>query len=304
MMDMDKLREFLGAPLLSDFHQGSRSVLHAKFNSVSELVAYGDAPIDNPNWGINWSRMRARVDDGSERHWFGVNSYEEALGIALRGDGMQEFTDKVRGLAGRLLAESGLDPEMAGIHYAESGLAPDIGRFLSGEPENMLALDDPIPPKIVRLVSNVTISSAASANDIIQRGALAYAIIEALEMRGIRCEVSTMNVSPYFVIETYTKHPNDPLTESASVFMLCHPASYRVFQFAAQERMPGDIPRLSGSYCIGSSSGGYGEVVEVPANLRGDIYLPVASSGESWDALRKRFRAIVEAQGVELKEAS
>jgi hypothetical protein len=156
------------------------------------------------------------------------------------------------------------------------GHFPDIGAYLAGEPENMIAYEtvQGTAPKVVRILVNCAASAAVSTKAIEARGAMACALIDALENAGYRCEVVAA-LESYIMLgpgvrysigaRVMLKRAEEALCMDRLVFALVHPAFLRRIGFRLTELCPDTAARdsfIRGAYGrTGTVVGGPGDIV-------------------------------------------
>jgi hypothetical protein len=194
------------------------------------------------------------------------------------------------------------------VHYDVAGDEPDVGRFVSGEPENMLTFDTVItagPGPIVSLVVNLSCSAVISARSYFARGAAVMVLIDALEDAGRRVELSVVASGRSGLsggtdtIRVLIKQADQPLDRDRLAFVVCHPAFFRRLCFSVWEQS--SIERIE-QFGF-RTAGGYGMPVRYMDQSEDAIYSPGIYSGSDW--LPDRARAWVldhlKRQGVEVE---
>lgn len=185
-----------------------------------------------------------------------TKSYGEAFGLASSGwkDGASKLRETERQVAGLL-------PRGADIvgEYAEAGDEVDVGRYLDGEPENMIEyqLSESRKP-VVRFVVSVTANSEVSTDAIFNRGAAVAAAIDALESSGVRCEVwasfDTDGAYNYGIrnrAQVKVKGDSEALDIDRLAFAVCHPSMLRRLCFRLKELDGDEMHRRMGGHSYG-----------------------------------------------------
>lgn len=133
--------------------------------------------------------------------------------------------------------------------YDVAGAVPDVPRFLGGDPRNMINRGKEQKPKpTMSIAFNMSARADVSAQAIWNFGAGLVAIIDRLESRKVRCEVSAIwrtenlgRAGAVASICTTLKRPEEALDLHQMAFGVAHPAMLRRINFAAIERSRADI---------------------------------------------------------------
>lgn len=190
----------------------------------------------------------AERNDGSEKYdfkdWYGTKTFDNAIEIAENGwsEGanlIKDVLDKIKFL-GKATTFSPI--------YQVSGESVDVGRFLSGEPENMLEweLIETTGKKVVDIYFNVVASSGYSTTSLINYGSVCLSVVDYLESIGCR-----VNLYSYYsfaentsgtnkrMIRVKIKNANDSLNIATCAFAIAHPSMMRRFMFKCCEVFDG-----------------------------------------------------------------
>jgi hypothetical protein len=129
------------------------------------------------------------------------------------------------------------------LKFDIAGHYPDVGRFVSGQPDHMLTKGKVHGKKpTVHIICNMTASSSVSAQEYLNFGTALCAIVDKLEASGRRVQLDVTFANALRIHRTVVgwnvKQPGDPLDLSAVAFSLAHPAAYRRLGFAMWERTP------------------------------------------------------------------
>ena len=126
-----------------------------------------------------------------------------------------------------------------------AGEEPDIGRFLSGEPENMVEYQtvnrDGI--KFVDVYVCYSYNCSWSTRDVIKRGAAILSNIDGLEANGYRCRIIGYQSAQYnrrrkktgLQVTVLLKDYNEALELDRMAFCLVSPSMYRRMGFKLDE---------------------------------------------------------------------
>lgn len=238
-------------------------------------------------------------DEGTEQ-FTKTKSYADALELARHGwkAGLKQIAPMVAHFEDALFPSI---EEPAPV-YDVVGETPDVGAFLSGEPEHMIRFSDEDGKKrIIKIVYNMAASYNVSTQVIMRRGAVACALADCIERcAGIRAELVAVDSTKYqdamanFIT---VKRAEEPLCLDRLAFVFAHPSMLRRLFFRSVELEPNAL-RLG-------AGGSYGQVDDVPVERRGDIYFPAMSGGDyRWDSETsavKEALSLLEDAGIMVK---
>ncbi|ASR87149.1 hypothetical protein J4T94_gp067 [Mycobacterium phage Krypton555] len=216
--------------------------------------------------------------------FYGVENMKEADDLARKGlprDGVQAIKiahHKVAQVAGELHRDVYQDM------YDVAGGYVDMGRYVSGEPECMVAsemIEEPGQNKIVALIMNITYNCMISAKAIKENGLAMMALVEAIETQGMQAEIWVdMNVSGYGDVKYYArtaiklKSAGQAFDVSTFMYALTHASFLRAHIFNAMHTHEADVRRACGIH----PRGGYGSCVNNAADMDDfppySIYIP------------------------------
>ena len=231
------------------------------FDCYSELINFAETR-KAFGYGNNESHSR-------NPRFYGHESFTKALELARYGwpEGrkkIEELTvqinDKVMSLIER--------PELV---YGVTGNNFDVGLMLSGAPEHWYTIENTVVEgtsnKIIKMVFNIGARATVSTETFEQRGAVAAALVEALEYGGFRVELwmachARMSFGDDYChdIAVCIKPADQPLDMDRLAFALVHPASHRRMIFAVRE------------HCE-QTNGAIGGSNPLPEDQQGDIYI-------------------------------
>jgi hypothetical protein len=180
----------------------------------------------------------------------------------LLRDGWPEGAEQAAKMQARLVfavAEANV-AERHVTYYDVAGEEPDVGRYLAGEPENMLDFrleDVPAFGRVAQVVFDGCVSAGVKAKHLMQAAVIVGALIDSLELSGIRCEFvvryrhrTVCNNDAGSIVacelEHWVKRANHPL-DLAKVVAAMHPSAFRRVAFRWIE-------------CLNGINGGYGSV--------------------------------------------
>lgn len=246
-------------------------------------------------------------ESASNGHSFtGTNTYGEAQYLARYG--WPEGARKARTISDTIKARIGRYISSHEPVYDVVGECPDVGAFLSGEPEHMVGFHlAEKEARILRIVVNVSASCGVSKEAIMGRGAAVCAMVDAIEQSGTRTEVCAAfsnQGEPGFTMAGYVvvKNADEPLNMDRVAFCLAHPSFMRRLEFRALE-----LEKPEHRIGLGVQRGhGYGKPAPIPADMAGDITMDQMTYGD--DRWRDPERAassaldIMRKAGIEIKE--
>lgn len=204
------------------------------FASFGEMLDYCDS---NPN------QTGSARSDAHNAEWAGTRTVQEAFSLARNGwDAVRPEVDRlVASLRDVIMDKMENTPQVV---WGVAGAIPDVGRFVSGEPECMM--DFPIEPtpkagKVVRIFVDYGASASFDGAFIMRRGTTLLALLEVLKLRGVSCEVwgetaiYTSGRGSIHTTVTKLSDPMNPLDINELMFALGHPAMLRRMAFAVRE---------------------------------------------------------------------
>jgi len=229
--------------------------------------------------------------------WNGSPSFDAAMNLA--NNGWPEGLAKVKDMAEDIWKVIGQEVQKMAFYYDVTGEAVDIDRFLTGEPEDMIAFTEEQAVghgKIVKIQVNNVASAGVSTTTMANRGAAVVALIDALEKLGFSCEVYTAdalssrwsgdkNILQYDVT---LRGAGDVLDMDRLAFALCHPSWLRRLVFSAMEQEDEQVRRMfnvGGSYgCPEESRGLTSEEngVDVPSLRLGAHNFQTQEAAQKW----------------------
>jgi len=226
--------------------------------------------------GMYPQECRGEIDSRAHDcpEWYGA-SFEEAYRMAVAG--WPEGRERI--------AKSLADIEAVGedretMTYDVAGSEPDVGRYLAGEPENMLAFLPTPEKRVIRILACISISCAIDTETVFTRGAAVVALADRLERLGNRVEVMLCDSSkpthgaflPHAEASAVTlvqiKAAGQPMDIDRMAFLFGHPASQRRLMFSVKEH----VLRIDASHR---------RPCPIPAEIRetAHIVMPEADSG-------------------------
>lgn len=182
---------------------------------------------------------KASVSNPANQSWDLNTDYAKAMQYAR--DGWDEGVRKLEALQSN--DPTYLKPVKA---YGVMGDHADIGRYVTGDPFNMVRrVKERVVKPAVTLVVNVVASAGVSANEMANYGSAMAVLVDRLESRGIRVElygaITIDGLKRKFTFTWSIKQADQPLDMAAIAFSLAHPAMFRRLLFAVIERTERDM---------------------------------------------------------------
>lgn len=266
------------------------------WNSLSEFTDYCSGASEMPD-AYRTSQTRGRSFHGS-------HSFEDAQAIAFH---WPEGVERIENVKARISLKSQRVMQQVEMREAGPGVL-SMGHYLAGHPQPYMALVDSErvasgSGAVVKILMNISVSSAISKEVIERRGAAVLALVAALEQTGRRVEivVGTGGRGQRNWTHDYrvtVKKAQAKLNLNSVAFALAHPDMLRRFVFAAMER---EDERFRKGFSVGSGYGRPARFENVPENV---IHVHEATYGEpQWETEESCAAWVVEtlkAQGVEI----
>ncbi len=180
----------------------------------------------------------------TERLWSGTSNFDEACQLALRG--WPEGREHAERYLIAIESIIGMKTFMPTPEFSVHGGGVDVGRFMGSDPECMVSRkpeERDAPSRIVTIVFNAAISGSESPEVLIQKGAVACAMIDKIESLGLRveCHVTagsigqTKDGARKIELSYLLKKAEEPLELDRIIFALAHPAAFRRLMFSLYE---------------------------------------------------------------------
>lgn len=230
------------------------------------------------------SRVSRQTTDIYGKGWFGTETFAEAS--ALVREGWSEPRADVLALTGAIVTDAmaSVDAMRMRAHFDFTGSEVDMGRFVTGEPENMVdyrMTAEQSFDRVFTLVVSIGVSAGISPEKIRARGAAIMALVDVLGQCGISteiyaehvCEAGSQKISNMIKVKS-----SDADTDLDTVmYAVAHPSMVRRMVFSAQERESEAVRNRFGF----NTMGGYGRPRDA---MRGDdvnaqIVLPIIGYG-------------------------
>jgi hypothetical protein len=214
---------------------GGNAVRVSTYYSMAEYANRAKSRATNPATGEYWD-----YDLKYTGNWAGGEQLD-VLVDRCQGRGWDEYLAETLEIAEEAVSMAEREHEMQSFEplYDVAGDEPDIGRFLTGEPECMI--DYPLTiiskvGKVVTLVGSISASCAIEPEDLRRKGQVVAALAIALERLGHSCELwldagYTSGKKEYHT-RVLIKGANDQVDPAMIILAYAHPGMLRVLGFA------------------------------------------------------------------------
>lgn len=238
-----------------------------------DVALSGEPQEGSPSKGEG--KRNSRLHEDSD--WRGTSTWEQAANLAQFG--WTEGREQVGKIMSQIEAVDRQIVRPAPV-WDVTGDFVDVGRFCSGDPENMVRWEDrPQSKRIVRIAVNMCVSAGVSAQTIRWSGACLLALVDRLEMEGVQCEIDMIFGikgvgNGQMVCAVNLKTAGEPLWIDRMAFHMAHPSSLRRLMFSYLENQSPERVRIFGSH--NNSNYGYPMQVE-------DIQKMIKKTGLEYD---------------------
>lgn len=229
-----------------------RTRWYGSFADMLNAAIDGIAPEGREVYVENGSRDAS----GSALEFSGTRSWAKSVKLARTG--WKEGREAIQELRDRVYQQIATHIKVPRTVTSVYGGHVNVGAYLTGRPdcffrrEQTNVLRDGFPGKVLRIVVNTGARASVSNRAMIHRGAAAYALIDALEYSGHRCEVILASVAEQVVHGGLVSHfcmfkrAEDHADPDAMAFAFAHPSMHRRMIFSLREQIPGSSFRNHG----------------------------------------------------------
>lgn len=209
--------------------EGSKMII---FNSISEVVKF-NRETEKTRFYKNYHMS----DEHGRYDFTKTGSYEEAEDLLLHGwDSMAEkLTKKV----GNVKCQNGYKNKMI---YSMQGYQACVPRYLQGMPDSMISNKRIVTKqKVLNIVKDFGYSGATSTETIENESIKVLKVVNDLESRGYRVNLSIVFVSNgrrYTGMQIKIKNASQRMNIKQMAFPLVHPSMFRRIVFGLIERLP------------------------------------------------------------------
>lgn len=215
-----------------------------QFDSVGDYIAQAQTTTKENRAS---SHGRGRTD------WYGTSSCKQAMDLVRGGWDARPDLSK---LSSDISSGASAEVATQATEHQVQGAYVDVGAYLEGVPECMVAFVDQHEPKVVRVAFNIATSARMSTMAFENRGAVTLAICEKLQMAGYSVEIvayqSVKCGLNQHTISWVVKSSTQPLDEDSLAFWCCHPSALRRIHFLYCESMEQDVQKAMGYGAWGS----------------------------------------------------
>jgi len=286
---------------MASYHDDSRSRFDRSFETFDALLECADAP----GWQRNRSSRRHGMSD-----WAGTPDWETAIRQARYGwpEGLARMSEMAARLE-RAVAQRARSRQE--VFWDVAGSVVDVGRFVTGDPENMMEFE-PQPQdargRIFVLKVNLSASASVDSKVLFWRGAAIMGLTDLLEKNGFSVEIQGCEAvhsgGLRYVVRFPVKAAGAMLDQDRLAFALASPSMLRRVLFAVEENESPAIVERMGFNC----GGGYGCPADddAPSGEDNGIVLPSLKGWErnfrdldgATDWVIERARAVLGAELV------
>ena len=207
-----------------------------------------------------------QYDTDHDNDFYGVSTIGEAKELARHGwpDGLEKirkFKSSIENIAARAIQEQELLFDNVGLDF-------DMALVLQGTPECWFDYSPREEGKVVRIAYAVSVSASLSEDMIATRGAAIAALVDLLEMHGIRVELDcfydfkTGNPEKNFLCSVRVKDAGQPIDLDRMAFLLMHRGFNRCLAFSYTEQIVGRTDSWIGWSDVPFPTEGYDLVIE------------------------------------------
>jgi len=226
------------------------------FSEFLNIAENGNPTIDND------LRSSRKTDD---YHFYNTNDFNEAMDLAKFG---WKDSFKMVELSKNLDKLIPVSQFKESFVYDVSGSYPDVGKYLTGEPENMVQFITEEDEKKISIIINGGVSWQIDQKIQFNKGAAVVSLVSKLEDLGYRVEVTLLYCSQSLVKNNNSRHDtfvkikeyHEQIDIDRFAFIFCNVAFNRRIKFSVNECLP--IAEEMGYYKKGS----YGKVSDLCKN--------------------------------------
>lgn len=228
-----------------------------------------------PTWGefLAAASKTTDLNDPASRRdggWSDLDAWDESIGFATVGGWEHpalSTVEPIRTAVRAKVAAVGVTTDWTDS-YGYSGMSPDVGLYLSGEPCHMvdyLPRETTRTGRVVRVRANIAVNCDVECETMIRTGAAVLALVDGIVAAGMSPDVTVVlpilggnriRVTAVKVLEA-----GRTVDRSQLVFALAHPAVLRRFQFSVMEQWS---KRDREQFRVGA---GYGSAVRMPTDI-------------------------------------
>lgn len=229
---------------------------YKNYFTFSEFLNFAE----NGNPTIDYDLRCSRKTD--DYHFYNTNDFNEAMDLAKFG---WKDSFKMVELSNNLNNLIPVSQFKESFVYDVSGSYPDVGKYLTGEPENMVQFITEEDEKKISVIVNGGVSWQIDQKIQFNKGAAIVSLVSKLEDLGYRVEVTLLYCSKSLIKNKDIRHDSfikikeyhEQIDIDRFSFIFCNVAFNRRIKFSVNECLP--IAKEMGYY----SGGSYG----VPSDI-------------------------------------
>ncbi len=216
-------------------NHGDSYIIDYHFASLLDLLDYIE----------NSQRVTSKKSsENLDKHFTGTESFQQAFEMCKNGyfskdvENFQNIFFKIANQVARKL-------KLIKVKHDVVGAVPDVPRYLTGNPLNMLNLENKEKvkkPKTIVLNFNSSTSASTSKSTIEKRGLTFVLLFDLLRKLGSPVKLNLVEFSSsedfYVNTEVVLMKNKDMINISKIYFPLVHPSYLRRIMFALEERLP------------------------------------------------------------------
>jgi len=270
---------------------------HFTFDSLADYLDYSMRECDLSES----SRASRKV-----KNWSGGKTYNESVNMAFSG--WKEGAEKVSELSAKFSKARAEEITASALVYDTAGAMVDVGVFMTGDPECMIDFAEQIQHKpVIKIGFDICVNAGIKPNEMVRKGAVMLALVEALEFAGVAVELHGFNFNEgnqsrsFFFEDIVFKRSDEPLDIDRMAFCMAFPGFLRQISFSAWENHSEQIRE---NHNI--PNGGYGRTGSITDDLkkRYDYDLCPTYNPYDYDTTEKcleNLKKLAREAGVELE---
>lgn len=190
------------------------------------------------------------TDSKDTGHWYGTNTWEEAL--QQFQNGIPEQAEKLQKSLNAFKANSNISSPKTRPKNHYYGYSPNVAAAIIGLPKSMRYNErQPQKVKAISIIYDMTNNCATSADELRKAGETVLQLVYALECRGYRVALEGLAFNGErderrFILAINFKEWKQNLDIMKLSFPLTSPAMFRRFGFKWAETLPEVTSRVSG----------------------------------------------------------
>lgn len=175
-----------------------------------------------------------------DKHWYGTNSFEEAVDILVHGD--EELYNRTREEIKKLNLTKLLGNVSNRVKYEnrQYGCIPNVPAYLNGSPLSMINPEKTeLSQKVLNIFLNIRVGGGTEGDKVVKIGSKYLAVIDLLEKAGYRCNlysgVANEKWESKCLFMVKVKTDREPFNLKKICFTIANPAMQRRIKFRWME---------------------------------------------------------------------